>query len=151
MTPQDQGVAVTYTGREDPFVERNYGSALQFVTGQTRIVPVELAVRLLRHADVFEPAKAVNEEGSTSDADKPAATGQSDDTATQIAAAAAKATEQASLDNQRQDAVDQINIMDKDALKDYAHVKYGQPLPKTLSVENMRAKVVGLIDQFGLV
>lgn len=44
-----------------------------------------------------------------------------------------------------------LNLMDKDALKDFAHTKYGQALPKTLSVENMRAKVVGFIDMYGLV
>lgn len=143
MNQQHQGIAVTYTGRETPFVERNYGSALQFEPGQTRIVPVELAARLLRHADVFTTGKLADAEA----VQVPAA----DNTQAVLELADQQKAEQAVIDNQRQDVVDQINLMDKDALKEYAHIKYGQPLTKTLSVENMRAKVVGFIDQYGLV
>lgn len=134
------GIAVKYFGRESPFVERNYGSGLTFDPGQTRIVPPELAARLLRHADVFSKG----EDGIATPEDS-----DSDSTHAQLEAAAKKkALEDVDLSN-RQDLVDQINRMDKDALKDYASIKYGQSLPKTLSVENMRIKVVQFIDQFG--
>ena len=134
------GIAVKYFGRESPFVERNYGSGLTFDPGQTRVVPPELAARLLRHADVFSKG----EDGIATPEDS-----DSDSTHAQLEAAAKKkALEDVDLSN-RQDLVDQINRMDKDALKDYASIKYGQSLPKTLSVENMRIKVVQFIDQFG--
>lgn len=145
MNPSTSGVAVTYTGREDPFVERNYGSSLTFEIGQTRVVPAELAAKLLRHADVFAPG-----DESTVKVTKPAGN-KTDDTEEALKQAAAAKKERDALDNLRQDMVDQVNIMDKDALKEFAQTKYGQPIPKTLSVENMRTKVVGLIDQFGLV
>jgi len=133
------GIAVKYFGRESPFVERNYGSGLTFDPGQTRVVPPELAARLLRHADVFSKG---DDNATLEDTD-------SDSTQAQLEAAAKKkALEDVDLSN-RQDLVDQINRMDKDALKDYASIKYGQSLPKTLSVENMRIKVVQFIDQFG--
>ena len=133
------GIAVKYFGRESPFVERNYGSGLTFDPGQTRIVPPELAARLLRHADVFSKGEDGIATPEHSD---------SDSTHAQLEAAAKKkALEDVDLSN-RQDLVDQINRMDKDALKDYASIKYGQSLPKTLSVENMRIKVVQFIDQF---
>lgn len=45
--------------------------------------------------------------------------------------------------------MDQVNNMDKDALKEFASVKFNQAIPKTLSLENMRAKVAGLVEQFG--
>lgn len=135
-----KGIAVQYFGREAPFVERNYGSGLTFDSGQTRVVPDGLAELLLRHADVF--AKG---EGATT----PEKTESGDSTQVQLEAAAKKQALQEVDINQRQDLVDQINLMDKDALKNYASIKYGQPLPKTLSVKNMRAKVVQLIDQFG--
>jgi len=142
MTRSTSGVAVTYTGREDPFIERNYGSGLVFEQGQTRVVPEELAAKLLRHADVFATGdvSAVKEEVSTGD-----------DTEESLKQADAAKKDIEALENQRQDVVDQVNLMDKDALKEFAKTKYGQPLPKTLSVENMRTKVVGFIDQFGLV
>lgn len=139
-----KGIAVQYVGRETPFVELNYGSGLSFEPGQTRVVPHELAERLLRHADVFSKG----EDGDATVTEKPES---GDGTQEQIdAAAKEKAAKDAEL-SQRQDLVDQINQMGKDALKDFANVKYGQALPKTLSVENMRIKVVGLIDQFGAV
>lgn len=139
-----KGIAVKYVGKETPFVERNYGSGLTFEPGQTRFVPDELAARLLRHADVFAKGNADN-------ATAPKKTDGGDGTQDQLEAAA---KEQALKDvelNQRQDLVDQINLMDKDALKDYVNIKYGQSIPKTLTVENMRAKAVQLIDQFGAV
>lgn len=58
---QTQGVAVTYTGRDDPFKDRLYRSGLTFTPGQTRIVPLTLAERLLRHQDVFKSAKTAVE------------------------------------------------------------------------------------------
>ena len=139
------GVAVTFIGREENFVERNYGSGLTFGKGETRVLPDELASKLLRHADVFEPGDAAK--ATKAKEPKP----QADDTTEQLDKSEALKREQEAQNNERQNVVDQVNLMDKDALKEYAHVKYGQPLPKTMSVDNMRAKVVGFIDQYGLV
>lgn len=143
MNPADSGVTVQYTGREINFVERNYGSGLTFDQGQARTVPRELADKLLRHGDVFQRA----------DAEPAPAKGKAkgDDTAAQLAKAAKETAEKDATNNQRQDVVDQVNVMEKDALKEYASIKYGQPLSKSLTLENMRAKVVGFIDQYGLV
>jgi hypothetical protein len=58
---QTAGVAVTYTGHDDPFVDRLYRSGLTFTNGQTRTVPPTLAERLLRHADVFQRVKSAEE------------------------------------------------------------------------------------------
>ena len=135
-------VAVIYIGRETPFVERNYGSNLSFEPGQSRIVPSELANKLLRHADVF---KVVSQPESA-----PAALA-NDDTEHALKQSEEKKVEQDAKENQRQDLVDQVNLMDKDALKEFAQSKYGQPLSKTLHVDNMRARVVGFIDQYGMV
>lgn len=142
MTKPTSGVAVTYTGREDPFIERNYGSGLAFEQGQTRVVPDELAAKLLRHGDVFSAGDASNVKQAKTPVD---------DTEQSLEQANRAKKDREDLENQRQDVVDRVNQMDKDALKEFAQTKYGQPIPKTMSVENMRAKVVGLIDQFGLV
>lgn len=151
---QHQSIAVTYTGKEDPFVERNYGSALTFRKDQSRVIPAELAHKLLRHADVFTltlggvdatPPLAAAAAGAAS-----AAALALDDTAAQLEKAALVKEEENNFTNQRQNVVDQVNLMDKDALKEYAQTNYRQPLPKTMTVETMRAKVVGMIDQFGI-
>ena len=159
-------IAVTYTGREDPFVERNYGSALTFETGQTRALPPELAEKLLRHADVFERAEALQEQeppatalaeaviaalAEKTEGEIDAVLDQKDDTEAQLALAEKEKAEKEAALNERQNVVDQVNLMDKDALKEYAQNRYGQPLPKTMAVETMRSKVVGMIDQFGIV
>lgn len=141
---ENTGVSITHIGREDPFIDRNYGSNLSFGPGQSRTVPADLAARLLRHGDVFELTK----DGAK--VEKPAKA-PVDDTQAVLQASKEKQDEQNEELNQRQNLVDQINLMDKDALKDFAHTKYGQPIPKTMTVENMRAKVVGFIDQFGMV
>ena len=58
---QDHGVSVTYTGRDDPFVDRLYRSGLTFAHGQSRVVPPTLAERFLRHADVFARTKSAEQ------------------------------------------------------------------------------------------
>ena len=137
--------AVQYIGDQNPFVERNYRTGLTFTPLQTRMLPTAIANRLLRHQDAFKPGQPAEQ--------SEAAVGKlsADDTAAQLTVADAKNKAEATALTQLQDMVCQINTMDKDALKDFAQVKYGQSLPKTLSVENMRTKVVGMIDQFGLV
>jgi hypothetical protein len=40
--------------------------------------------------------------------------------------------------------------MDKDALQDWGMAKFNQKVPKNLSVENMRARIVEMIDQYGV-
>ncbi|WP_423454273.1 hypothetical protein [Ottowia sp. VDI28] len=59
MTTND--VPVTYSGREDPFVDRIYRTGLTFTPGQTRVLPGALAARFLRHADVFQRGKTAEE------------------------------------------------------------------------------------------
>ena len=44
---------------------------------------------------------------------------------------------------------DQVNVMDKDALKDFAFTHYQQKINKSKSEENLRIEVNGMIDQFG--
>ena len=54
-------VSVTYTGREDPFIDRIYRTGLTFTPGQTRVMPAPLAARFLRHEDVFQKGKTADE------------------------------------------------------------------------------------------
>ena len=44
---------------------------------------------------------------------------------------------------------DQVNVMDKDALKDFAQSHYQQNTNNSKSVENIRLDVTAMIDQFG--
>ena len=145
MKPVDVDlIAVTYFGYDEPFIERNYQSGLTFETGQTRMLPAALANRLLRHEDVFG-------RGELENATVVAALTGDAETERMLAEANIQQTIDSKQLTMIQDMICQVNVMDKDALKDFAQVKYGQAIPKTMSVENMRVKVGSLIDQFGLV
>lgn len=137
------GTAVEFIGKR-AWNDRLYGSGLAFVPGQVRRVPGDLARKLLRHADLF---KAAPEDVATAQA----APLPADDTAAQLAEAAKTQAERDALENQRQNMIDTISTMDKDALQDFARNNYRVSIPKTLSVENMRAKAAALVDQFGVV
>lgn len=144
---------VQYIGRRPDFTDRLYGSGLTFDQGQTRPVPCEIARKFLRHADQFRPPQLVEDaqpevEESEED-DEPDQ--QHDDTAEQLAMAQKEREEKQRAESQLQDMRDQVNAMtEKDALKDFAQQKYQQAIPKTMTVENMKLKVLSLIDEFGL-
>lgn len=180
-----QETAVTYTGKETPFVDRIYRSRLTFNPGQTRALPALLAAKLLRHSDVFklyvEPAPeqapspapaAVTPTSAATEGDK-AQTQQPSDSATVLQVPppvetaldpkpvieddTAKLLDEAKKaeDQQRQqeDArftlLQQIDKMDKQALRDWTKQTYNQDMPPQLGLEKMRDRVRGFIDQFG--
>ena len=155
MSQEQNDTAVTYVGRETPFTDRLYGTRLTFEPGQTRLLPAALAARLLRHTDVFEPGNATQPDAAASKAARTpkneSPKTDKDDTQAVLEQAAKDKDEQEAALSQRQNLVDEVNNMDKEALKSFAQEKYGQPLSKSLSVENMRARVTGLIDQYGMV
>lgn len=145
---------VQYIGRRPDFTDRLYGSGLTFDQDQTRPVPSEIARKLLRHADQFRSPPQVEEaEEERGEPDQDADSDQhADDTAEQLANAQKERDEKQRAETLLQDMRDQVNAMtEKDALKDFAQQKYQQAISKTLSVENMKLKVLGLIDEFGLV
>ena len=133
-------VAVRYIGREEPFVDRIYSSELTFDPNQTRLVPAELATKFLRHVDCFAVST-----------DEPEVLAPKDSTEAQLEAAELAKKEADKAENKRQDLVDSINAMNKEGLQTFAKVNYGQNVPKNISVDSMRAKVVGMVDSFGIV
>lgn len=135
-------VAVRYTGKRDPFMERAYKSGLSFIPGQVRCVPPDLAKKLLKHTDVFERAlEAVPVEPVAAPVD---------DTTALLEEAAQEQAEQQEALNQLQDVRDQISHMDKEALTEFAKIHYRQDLSKRLGVEKLRDQVTGFVDQYGV-
>ena len=111
---------------------------LFFDQGQTRLLPAELARKLLRHADLFERGEA-----------DPAGPQEEDDTAEILEEAA---REQISLKVEQsaiQDLRDSVQSMDKDALSQFAGTNYRQIIDRRRSVETLREEVLGFIDRFG--
>ncbi len=148
-----QETAVTYTGRETPFVDRIYRSKLTFNPGQTRLLPALLAAKLLRHAE-FTPFVEPGTE-SVADAkkaedlqlqEKPVT---QDDTATLLDDAKKAEDLQRQQEDARFTLLQQIDKMDKQALRDWTKQTYQQDLPPQLGLEKMRDRVRDFIDQFG--
>lgn len=136
-------IGVTYIGRRPEWTDRVYGSGIGFTAGQTRNLPQLLAKKLLRHGDLFEAAALAPSE--------PAPAAATDDTAALLAAAQKTKDEQQDEQGKLQDLYDQVSLMTKEALNQFANTNYRQTLNPRDSVATMREKVIGLIDQYGAV
>lgn len=125
------------------FTDRLYNTGLTFHPRQRRQLPADTARLFLRHADLFELAKADKPEDITKQKD--------DDTQEQLAKQAKKDAQKTKDDNVLQELYVQVSTMDKDALEQFAKDHYQVNLDKRRSLDNLREEVVGLIDQFGVV
>lgn len=138
---EEQLIGVTYTGSEDPFVDRIYRSRLTFEHGQTRELPPDLAAKFLQHADVFQAAGEAK-------AKKPAKA--KDDTQEQLEAAEKAEGERREQENTRFEVHQQIDKMDKAAMRDFAKTNFKVEFPGALGEARMRDQVKGLVDQYGM-
>ena len=119
---------VKYIGRRPVCRDGAYGSGLIFTQGETKLVPDDLATKLLRHADVYVPGDA---KGATKPQDEQAKP------KTQ--------TEEEML----QDLRDTVSQMDKDALESYARTNFNVELDNRKSVASLRQSVNQMLDQYG--
>lgn len=171
-------IDVTYTGNDDPFIDRLYGTRLTFEKGQTRPLSPDLAARFLRHSDVFKgpeteqapgdaaaststsedatakstPAADPNGEQQTTTPQEPATPPQTqepvDDTAAQLAEAERLAEEQRKKDETRFELHMSIDTMTKAAVRDFVKANFKQELADG-KVADMRAQAKSMVDQFG--
>ncbi|AOV00549.1 hypothetical protein [Delftia tsuruhatensis] len=148
MMNQETKVAVQYIGRRPSYIDRLYGTGLSFDTEQVRGLPASIAKNFLRHGDLFQRAAVVEAAGQGEQ--QPLST-PLDDTAAQLADAQRLQEEQRAKDMRRQELLDQVSNMDKEGLQVFAKDTYNQVVPKTMTLENMRAKVFAFIDEYGAV
>lgn len=129
VVKSDVHAAVKYIGARDYHADRLYGTG-EWTKGSVKMVPIVIAAKMLRHPDVYADAS-----GEVAEAE---VAGEQD------------ATKQDAENDQDQEARDIIaSIMSKDALADYVMVNYGQKIPRTLSLDNMKSQAFQLIDQYG--
>ena len=162
-----QDVAVTYTGTDDPFKDRIYRSGLTFTPGQTRLVPVTLAQRFLRHSDVFKEgeaakpkaAKVADDQGKqpepTQQPDAQAATSTSteppkDDTKQVLDQQKQEQDTQRQQEDARFALLDSLESMDRAAVISWADLHYKQKIPGNMSVGKARDIAKGFINQYGM-
>ncbi|SDG85916.1 RyR domain-containing protein [Pseudomonas flavescens] len=136
-------IPVQYIGRRESFTDHLYGTGLVFSKDQVRNLPGDLARKFLRHADQFQECQAV------AVAPEPSSTVPADDTDAKLAAAQKAKEDEQKEQDQLNDLRQQIGVMTKDALFDYAFTRYQQKLDKRASVDSLRQQVIGLVDQYG--
>ena len=153
MSKQDE-VSIKYIGKREPWSDRLYRTGLVFDCDQVRTIPWDMARKFLRHEDLFEKvdvdAKDKGKASQSSKADTPNDSDKAaDDTQALLDEQEAKNKDKDDEQSELQALYDQVNVMDKDALKDFAQTHYQQKLNKSKSEENLRIEVNGMIDQFG--
>lgn len=154
MSTQDE-VSIKYIGKREPWHDRLYRTGLVFDCNQVRTIPWDMARKFLRHEDLFEKVDAdakdegdatgtTPEDDTSNDGDKTA-----DDTQALLDEQEVKNKDKDDEQTELQALYDQVNVMEKEALKDFAQTHYQQNTNNSKSVENIRIDVNGMIDQFG--
>lgn len=151
MSKQDE-LSIKYIGKREPWHDRLYRTGLVFDCNQVRTIPWDMARKFLRHEDLFEQVDA----DAKDKGDKAKKTGEADDAKNQADDTQALLDEQTAKNKSKDDEqfelqalYDQVSVMDKDALKDFAMTHYQQKTNNSKSVENIRLDVNSMIDQFG--
>lgn len=139
--------AVGYVGTKD-FKDRLYGTDLTFYPGQVRVIPSLIAAKFLRHAEFEEPEVTQGNTEQKKKVENSPAT-QEDDTQALLEKAAARKKEETRTETQLQDLIDQVSAMDKEALDQFSLTNYRQTLDKRQSLDTLRGKVIGFINQYG--
>lgn len=132
-------VGVKYIGRRKEWNDRMYQTGLNFVAGQVRFVPGNVAKKLLTHKDLFarvEGEKPVDQEDDT-DSLLQSASKETDTTRDKLA--------------EVQQLYDQIDQMDKAGLAKFAQENYRHEFKARDTKDHMQAECKRLIDQFGVV
>lgn len=138
-------IGVTYIHRRDEWTDQNYGTGLTFVRGQTRYLPLDVALKLLRHQDLFEKHQGQTPSETTGE---PAI---DDGTAASLAQSRKEHAQLQADQHALMDLHDSVNQMGKDELAQYAMTNFKQTLDKRQKVDVMRAQVNQFLDQFGAV
>ena len=153
MSKPDE-VSIKYIGKREPWHDRLYRTGLVFDCDQVRTIPWDMARKFLRHEDLFEQvgadAKDESDETPPAEDDTPNdSDSKADDTQALLDEQTAKNKDKDDEQTELQALYDQVNIMEKDALKDFAQNHYQQKTNNSKSVENIRLDVTAMIDQFG--
>ncbi|MFI8608512.1 RyR domain-containing protein [Pseudomonas sp. NPDC077649] len=136
-------IVVVYIGRKETYTDHLYGTGLSFVKGQERAMPADIARKFLRHGDMFSEGQAI------AAAAEPAADKDDDDTSKVLDEAKKCQDEERKQEERLLDLKQQINVMTKKSLTDYAMTNYRQKLDQQKSVSELRQLVTGMIDQYG--
>ena len=133
-------VSVVYIGRERPFVDRIYGTRLDWMPGQARAVPAALAAKFLRHRDCFKQGKAQAKQ------DKPPV----DDTAQKLEEAARRDEAKREEQDGKFLLIEQLSQMDAAALKGWLKEHTGESVKGNPSLATLQQRARDWVEQFGV-
>lgn len=134
MKQNNAKLPVKYIGFYPVYVDRMYGTGIVFEQNATVLVPDIAALKLLRHTDMFERGEkgdAVDVETDTPVIDE-------------------KSAELERLEEEN-GIIDQIAVMDKQALKQFAMQNYEQNIDTRKNIETLRDEVRNMVAMFGAV
>lgn len=153
---QQNEMSIKYIGKREPWHDRLYRTGLVFDCNQVRTIPWDMARKFLRHEDLFVEAQTSTPadddvEAESTEGSEATEQDQDDDTQALLDEQTAKNKDEKDEQTELQALYDQVNVMDKEALEDFAKNHYQQNLDKRRGVDTLRAEVVSMIDQFGAV
>jgi hypothetical protein len=118
-------IAVRYIGKRDEYIDGAYGSGVRFVKGEAQLLPDDLALKLLRHRDVYE---RVEDAEKVADVEPP----------------------KMDSDLETQALRDELGLMEKDALCEFITNHFGEKPSRKAAVEAIRARAIELVDLYGV-
>jgi len=121
---------IVYIGRRELHKDTLYGTG-EWVKGQHKLVDVVVALKMLRHPDVFEAGKV-------------------EAVSTVVFPELKEKTKESDTPDDVQMALDAISTMPADALASFVRDNFQQKVDKRKSVENLRIEATRLLHQFGL-
>jgi hypothetical protein len=127
--PPGNLVGITYIGKRDVYREGTYGSNIDFNQGETKLVPADLAAKLVRHPDVYRLADDEEVEGASK--------------------ALVDKKQSNEIDEETQAALDAVNSMNLNAVRTFVKTHFGQTIEVGVNTADARIRAVNLIHQYG--
>ncbi len=121
---------IVYIGRRELHKDTLYGTG-EWAKGQHKLVDVVVALKMLRHLDVFEAGKV-------------------DAVSTDVVPAPKAKPKDNDISDDVQEALYAINNMNADAIASFVSENFQQKVDRRKSVENLRIEATRLLHQFGL-
>lgn len=124
-TPERVLLPVKYIGPRERYVDGTYSTYIEFIKGQTRMVPADVARKMYVHKDVYVPGDDV--------------------------ADLAEPKKDTSAEDDQQDMRDSIASMSKAAVAQFVKTHFNKEVDMGMKVGDLRLQATGLFDQFGVV
>ena len=118
-------IAIRYIGKRETYTDGTYGSRVTFKKGESLLVPDDIAVKMLKHPDVYVRGDLLSADVGVVIPPNP------------------------QLNEDTQDLRDSIMRLDSQTIIDKVFAEYQVKLDKRQGAPKLREKYIALIDQYG--